>query len=94
MRQNPLCHHRPHTTTTTTSCGSRHLLLTCLQFALVNSAGKTLCKKAFISAEVIAYKDLVELGSFAAARAIGKLRTEGKEYVVEDGDVIEFKTFV
>jgi GTP-binding protein YchF len=51
-------------------------------------------EKAFISAEVIAYKDLVELGSFAAARSIGKLRTEGKEYVVEDGDVIEFKTFV
>ena len=51
-------------------------------------------EKAFISAETIAYSDLVELGSFAAARAVGKLRTEGKEYVVQDGDVMEFKTFV
>lgn len=51
-------------------------------------------EKAFISAETIAYADLVELGSFAAARAVGKLRTEGKEYVVQDGDVMEFKTFV
>ncbi len=51
-------------------------------------------EKAFISAEVIAYNDLVECGSFATARATGKLRTEGKEYVVEDGDVMEFKTFV
>ncbi|MBL8239360.1 MAG: redox-regulated ATPase YchF [Bryobacterales bacterium] len=51
-------------------------------------------EKAFISAETIAYTDLVELGSFAAARAVGKLRTEGKDYVVQDGDVMEFKTFV
>jgi ribosome-binding ATPase YchF (GTP1/OBG family) len=51
-------------------------------------------EKAFISAETIAYDDLVALGSFAAARAVGKLRTEGKEYIVQDGDVMEFKTFV
>lgn len=51
-------------------------------------------EKAFISAEVIAYEDLVACGSFAQARSVGKLRTEGKEYVVQDGDVIEFKTFV
>jgi GTP-binding protein YchF len=51
-------------------------------------------EKAFISAETIAYEDLVACGSFAAARAVGKLRTEGKEYVVQDGDVMEFKTFV
>jgi hypothetical protein len=51
-------------------------------------------EKSFISAETIAYQDLVEIGSFARARELGKLRTEGKEYVVQDGDVMEFKTFV
>ncbi len=51
-------------------------------------------EKSFISAETVSYKDLVEAGSFARARELGKLRTEGKEYVVQDGDVIEFKTFV
>lgn len=51
-------------------------------------------EKAFISAETIAYDDLVTLGSFSKARDLGKLRTEGKEYVVQDGDVMEFKTFV
>jgi ribosome-binding ATPase len=45
----------------------------------------------FIRAEVVAYDDLVSCGSFAEAKAQGKLRTEGKEYVVRDGDVIEFK---
>lgn len=51
-------------------------------------------EKSFISAETVSYKDLVELGSFARARELGKLRTEGKEYVMQDGDVVEFKTFV
>ncbi len=51
-------------------------------------------EKAFISAEVIAYQDLVAAGTFSRARELGKLRTEGKEYVVQDGDVIEFKTYV
>ncbi len=51
-------------------------------------------EKAFISAECVSYDDLVTCGSFARARELGKLRTEGKEYVVADGDVIEFKTFV
>jgi ribosome-binding ATPase len=51
-------------------------------------------EKSFISAEVIDYKVLVELGSFAKAREVGKLRTEGKEYEMRDGDVVEFKTFV
>lgn len=51
-------------------------------------------EKAFISAETIAYEDLVGAGSFAKARELGKLRTEGKEYVVQDGDVMEFKTYV
>lgn len=51
-------------------------------------------EKSFISAETISYKDLVELGSYARARELGRLRTEGKEYVVQDGDVMDFKTFV
>ena len=45
----------------------------------------------FIRAEVVACTDLLSCGSFTLAKAQGKLRTEGKEYVVEDGDVIEFK---
>ena len=51
-------------------------------------------EKSFISAECVSYDELVEAGSFARARELGKLRTEGKEYVVQDGDVIEFKTYV
>jgi ribosome-binding ATPase YchF (GTP1/OBG family) len=45
----------------------------------------------FIRAEVVPYEKLVEAGSHAAAREKGWLRTEGKEYVVKDGDVVEFK---
>jgi hypothetical protein len=45
----------------------------------------------FIRAEVVACEDLLTCGSFAEAKAQGKLRTEGKEYIVKDGDVIEFK---
>ncbi|OGZ79393.1 MAG: redox-regulated ATPase YchF [Candidatus Staskawiczbacteria bacterium RIFOXYD2_FULL_37_9] len=45
----------------------------------------------FVKAEVVFWKDLLEAGSYAKAREQGKLRTEGKEYVVQDGDVIEFK---
>lgn len=45
----------------------------------------------FIRAEVVAYEDLVTAGSMAEARNRGTLRTEGKDYVVKDGDVIEFK---
>ena len=51
-------------------------------------------EKSFISAECVSYDDLVAAGSFARAREQAKLRTEGKEYVVQDGDVIEFKTFL
>ena len=51
-------------------------------------------EKSFISAETITFEDLVAFGSTAKAREVGKLRTEGKEYVVQDGDVMEFKTFV
>lgn len=48
-------------------------------------------KDKFIRAEVVFWKDLIDAGSFAEARAKGLLRTEGKEYVVKDGDVMEFK---
>jgi hypothetical protein len=51
-------------------------------------------EKSFISAECVSYDDLTAAGSFSRAREMAKLRTEGKEYVVEDGDVIEFKTFL
>ncbi len=44
----------------------------------------------YIRAQVVAFEDLVACGSKAAARDQGKLRTEGKEYIVKDGDVIEF----
>jgi GTP-binding protein YchF len=48
-------------------------------------------ERGFIRAEVIAYNDLVEAGSVAAARERGKYRLEGKEYVVADGDVMHFR---
>jgi GTP-binding protein YchF len=48
-------------------------------------------KDKFVKAEVIAWDKLLEVGSFAAARSKGLVRTEGKEYIVQDGDVIEFK---
>lgn len=44
----------------------------------------------YIRAQVVSFSDLVAVGSMAKAREAGKLRTEGKEYVVQDGDVIEF----
>ncbi|MDL2306481.1 redox-regulated ATPase YchF [Desulfovibrio sp. OttesenSCG-928-C06] len=47
-------------------------------------------EKGFIRAEVISYNDYVTLGSEAAARSAGQLRTEGKEYVFQDGDVVHF----
>ena len=48
-------------------------------------------ERGFIKAEVIDWETLVELGSEAAAKAAGKLRIEGKEYVVRDGDVMHFR---
>ena len=48
-------------------------------------------ERGFIAAETVAYDELVSLGSFAKAREAGKLRIEGKDYVVQDGDVIEFR---
>ena len=48
-------------------------------------------EKGFIRAEVIAYTDYTSLGSEAACREVGKLRVEGKEYVVADGDCMHFR---
>jgi ribosome-binding ATPase YchF (GTP1/OBG family) len=48
-------------------------------------------KDKFIRAEVIHYSDLLSAGSYATAREKGLVRTEGKEYIVKDGDVIEFR---
>lgn len=48
-------------------------------------------EKGFIKAEVIAYNDFITLGSEAACREAGKLRIEGKEYLVQDGDVMHFR---
>lgn len=45
----------------------------------------------FVKAEVVFWKDLLDAGGYPKARELGKLRTEGKEYIVRDGDVIEFK---
>ncbi len=47
-------------------------------------------EKKYIRAQVVTFADLVECGSIAKAREAGKLRMEGKEYIVKDGDVIEF----
>jgi ribosome-binding ATPase YchF (GTP1/OBG family) len=48
-------------------------------------------QKGFIKAEVISFEDLVAAGSMNEARARGKVRMEGKEYIMRDGDVVEFR---
>ena len=48
-------------------------------------------ERGFIKAEVISYDDYVELGGEAGAKAAGKLRMEGKDYVMQDGDVVHFR---
>ena len=48
-------------------------------------------ERGFIKAEVVSFDDLVEAGSMAAVRAAGNARVEGKEYVMQDGDVVEFR---
>ena len=57
------------------------------------AAGKihTDIERGFIRAEVIAYEDMIRCGSVAAAKEKGLLRSEGKEYVVQDGDMIYFR---
>ncbi|HZA11704.1 redox-regulated ATPase YchF [Mycobacterium sp.] len=48
-------------------------------------------EKGFIKAEIVSYDDLIAAGSMTAARAAGKVRIEGRDYVMADGDVVEFK---
>ena len=48
-------------------------------------------ERGFIAAQIMNYDDLKTLGSEKAVREAGKLRTEGKTYVMRDGDVVEFK---
>jgi ribosome-binding ATPase len=48
-------------------------------------------ERGFIAAETIHFDDLIQLGSFPKSREAGKLRIEGKEYLVKDGDVVEFR---
>jgi GTP-binding protein YchF len=48
-------------------------------------------ERGFIKAEIIGFQDLLDAGSVAAARAAGKARVEGKDYVMADGDVVEFR---
>ena len=57
------------------------------------AAGKihTDIERGFIRAEVIAFEDMMQCGSVNAAREKGLLRSEGKEYVVQDGDMIYFR---
>ena len=48
-------------------------------------------EKGFIKAEIVSFKDLDETGAMADAKAAGKVRMEGKDYVMQDGDVVEFR---
>jgi GTP-binding protein YchF len=48
-------------------------------------------EKGFIAADIVSYPDLMEAGSRAAARSAGKMRTEGKDYIMQPQDVVEFK---
>jgi len=48
-------------------------------------------ERGFIKAEIVHYDDLMAAGSMAAAKAAGKVRMEGKDYVMHDGDVVEFR---
>ena len=59
----------------------------------LDAAGKihTDIQRGFIRAEVIAYNDFVEHGGESAAKAAGKARLEGKDYIMEDGDIVHFR---
>ncbi len=48
-------------------------------------------QRGFIKAEIVSYDDLIDAGSMAAAKSAGKVRMEGKDYVMADGDVVEFR---
>lgn len=47
--------------------------------------------KGFVKAEVVAYPDLIKAGGWTPAKNVGKIRLEGKDYLIKDGDVVEFK---
>jgi ribosome-binding ATPase YchF (GTP1/OBG family) len=48
-------------------------------------------QRGFIKAEIVSYDDLMSVGSLLKAREAGKVRMEGKDYVMQDGDVVEFR---
>lgn len=48
-------------------------------------------ERGFIKAEIVSYDDLMEYGGVAEVRAHGRVRMEGKDYVMQDGDVVEFR---
>ena len=48
-------------------------------------------QRGFIKAEVVSYDELISAGSMAEAKSRGKVRIEGKDYVMADGDVVEFR---
>ena len=48
-------------------------------------------QRGFIKAEIVSFDDLMEAGSMTAARSAGKVRMEGKDYIMQDGDVVEFR---
>lgn len=48
-------------------------------------------ERGFIAAEIVDYKDLIEVGTLSAARSVGKVRTEGKTYVMQPNDIVEFR---
>ncbi|MBI4034407.1 DUF933 domain-containing protein, partial [Candidatus Saccharibacteria bacterium] len=48
-------------------------------------------EKGFIAAQVITYQDLLAAGSLPAARAAGQVRTEGRDYIMQPNDVVEFR---
>ena len=77
-----------------TTCEDETRAWTTRRGSTAPEAGKALhtdFRDKFIRAEVIHYNKLMEAGSYIAARERGWVRTEGKEYIVQDGDIIEFK---
>lgn len=48
-------------------------------------------ERGFIAAEIIDYQDLIDAGSIASARSLGKVRTEGKDYIMQPNDVVDFR---
>ena len=48
-------------------------------------------ERGFIAAQIVDYDDLIAAGSEQAAKAAGKVRTEGKDYVMKPGDIVEFR---